>query len=153
MNLVEVANRDTEMPSWEQDVSSVCLAVLDALGVDCWELSVLFCSDQIIRELNRQYRGKDEPTDILSFSQMEDNHEGLSSGEINPAGDLVISLETTSRYCSQDGVPLELQVKRLLIHGILHLQGMDHEHGEGLMNNDMIKLQEKLLDELEESLV
>ena len=148
MNLVETRATEIDPPSWQSRVTHLCQAVLDAIDVDGWELSVLFCTDKTIRQLNRDYRGKDEATDVLSFSQLE-GEPGPNPFETEQAGDLVISLETTQRDCAQLGIELEEQVKRLLIHGILHLHGMDHESDTGAM----IELQERLYGEIEESLI
>lgn len=87
-------------------------ALLRHLGLGSAELSVVVCDDAFIHALNRQWRGKDAPTDVLSFPMEE---EGL-------LGDVVISLETAAR----DGTP----VRVLLVHGLLHLLGYDHETGE-----------------------
>lgn len=83
-------------------------------------VSVLFCSDARIHELNRIYRSKDKPTDVLSFAMTE---AGFSSS----LGDLVISTETTIKQAKEYGVSREAETVRLMSHGILHLLGYDHE--------------------------
>jgi probable rRNA maturation factor len=148
LNLIETTSTDIEPPPWQGRVAPLCEAVLDALSVDGWELSVLLCSDKTIRRLNRDYRQKDEPTDVLSFSQLEGDPDP-NPFDRKQAGDLVISLETTDRDCAQLGIEREEQVKRLLIHGILHLHGMDHQSDTGAM----IELQERLYEDIEESLI
>jgi probable rRNA maturation factor len=97
--------------------------VLEALGLASEELSLFLVGDGEIRELNRAYRGKDRPTDVLSFSLREGRF-----GEITPAlGDVVISLDTAARQAEERGLGLGEEVDRLLVHGILHLAGYDHE--------------------------
>lgn len=79
--------------------------------------------DAEIHALNRDYRGKDRPTDVLSFSLREGE-----SGEMSAAlGDVVISLDTAVRQAAENGFTLAEEVDRLFIHGILHLAGYDHE--------------------------
>jgi probable rRNA maturation factor len=95
---------------------------LDSTGAD---LSVVLTSDDQIRELNREWRGKDRATDVLSFSQIEG--EGPAARRV--LGDVVISLDTAARQAAELGHDLEHEVSRLLVHGVLHLLGYDHERG------------------------
>lgn len=74
--------------------------------------------------MNREYRGKDRPTDVLSFSQTEGDFPGV---EPDILGDVVISIDTAGRQAEDKGVSLEREIDILLIHGILHLAGYDHE--------------------------
>ena len=88
------------------------------------ELSLVLCDDAFIQPLNRDWRGKDSATDVLSFPQGE----GEAAGE--PAlGDLVISVETAARAATELGHSLSEELKVLLVHGVLHLIGHDHEQG------------------------
>jgi probable rRNA maturation factor len=97
--------------------------VLEALGLDASELSVSLVGDAEIRRLNRRYRGKDRPTDVLSFSLREGEFGDVATS----IGDVVISLETAKRQALENGFTLHEEVDRLLVHGILHLAGYDHE--------------------------
>jgi probable rRNA maturation factor len=86
------------------------------------ELSVLLTGDEHIRAMNFQFRGLDKPTDVLSFpSVMEEG------------GDLAISLETAAVQAAAHGHELQTEVKVLILHGLLHLAGYDHEHDRGQM--------------------
>ena len=87
------------------------------------ELSVLLCDDETIHALNRDYRGMDKPTDVLSFSMREGEF-----GELHPEllGDVVISLETARRQAAEHGRTIAQEVTYLLAHGLLHLLGYDH---------------------------
>ena len=97
--------------------------VLDALELGAAELSLSLVRDAEIRRLNREYRRKDRPTDVLSFSLREGQ-----GGEVSRSmGDVVISLETAARQAAENGFTLAEEVDRLLVHGILHLAGYDHE--------------------------
>jgi len=115
-----------EFPSIKVDARKVKRhigKVLVALDCNEHEISILFVGDQGIRELNHQFRGIDRPTDVLSFPQ-------ILEGEVPVAlvlGDVAISLETAHRQSEEHGLSLEEELTLLLIHGILHLLGYDHE--------------------------
>jgi len=81
------------------------------------EVSLSLIGDAEMRRLNRQWRGKNEPTDVLSFPLKESQH----------LGDVVISLETARRQAREGGWTLVLELRRLLAHGLLHCAGHDHE--------------------------
>ena len=89
------------------------------------ELSVLLSDDKNIRALNKQYRGQDRATDVLSFSQNDEEEESKPSYHL--MGDVVISAVTAKRQAAEHGLTLEEEIVLLLIHGILHLLGFDHE--------------------------
>lgn len=92
------------------------------------EISVLFVNDRRMGELNLQYRGKDKTTDVLSFSQLETitpNSEFLTPNFV--LGDIVINLPQAKRQALEQGLTLYAEVSWLLIHGLLHLLGYDHE--------------------------
>jgi probable rRNA maturation factor len=95
-----------------------------AVGIE-GEVHVLLADDKTLRRLNRQFRGKDRATDVLSFPAVE-------SGA-GVAGDLAISLETAARQAKQYGHSLRDEVRVLLLHGVLHLAGFDHERDRGEM--------------------
>jgi rRNA maturation RNase YbeY len=97
------------------------LALLDESGA---ELSVALVGDAEIRRLNRDYRRKDAPTDVLAFAMREGLHADVHAGVL---GDVVISLDTAARQAAARGVPIADEVRVLLAHGVLHLLGYDHE--------------------------
>ncbi len=90
------------------------------------EVDVLLTTDAVLRRLNREYRGKDEATDVLSFPAPEEI-------AMERAGDLAVSLQTAGRQAKEHGHALEAEVRVLLLHGLLHLSGMDHEVDRGEM--------------------
>ena len=90
------------------------------------EPDVLLTGDQAIRRLNREFRGKNKATDVLSFP-------ALPEFAAVHGGDLAISLETAERQAAEHGHPLATEVRVLLLHGMLHLHGMDHETDTGEM--------------------
>lgn len=101
--------------------------VLALLGHRKSELSLALVDDREIRELNRTHRGKDRATDVLSFSLVEGDH-ALHRGDL--LGDVVISLDTARRQARARHKSLDEEVARLMIHGVLHLIGHDHEVDE-----------------------
>ncbi len=90
------------------------------------ELSIVITDDAGIRELNGQYRNRPEPTNVLAFPMQEGEFSGIHPDIL---GDVVISMETAAREASDLGTTVEARFKFLLIHGILHLFGYDHEAG------------------------
>ena len=92
------------------------------------DVSVLLTTDNEVQALNRTFRRKNKPTDVLSFPAPP---EFVASGEL--AGDLAVSIETAGRQADAFGHSLLLEVKILLLHGLLHLAGFDHETDEGQM--------------------
>jgi probable rRNA maturation factor len=94
------------------------------------EVSVLLTTDTAIRRLNRQFRGKNKATDVLSFPA-EGPIPGSSAEEI--AGDLAISIPTALRQAAGQGHSLSTEIKVLILHGLLHLAGYDHENDSGRM--------------------
>jgi probable rRNA maturation factor len=99
-------------------------AVLDALGEGDSELSIALVDDAAIRALNAQWRGLSRATDVLSFSQLEGD---FSDHRGRLLGDVVISVETAAAQAAERHRSLDETVTRLLIHGVLHLLGHDHE--------------------------
>ncbi len=129
--------------------------VLTSLDCNEHEISILFFGDQGIRKLNRQFRGIDRPTDVLSFPQLSEGGTAESCGGALVMGDIVVSLETARRQSEDHGLSLGEELTLLLIHGILHLLGYDHEisdHEEERMRKktrelfEMIYSDKKLAD-------
>jgi probable rRNA maturation factor len=96
---------------------------LEVLGLSKVELSIALVSDPQIKRLNKLYRNKDKPTDVLSFPIGEKVEDWLI------LGDIVISVDTAKRQAKELGHSLEEELKRLLVHGLVHLLGYDHELG------------------------
>jgi probable rRNA maturation factor len=89
-------------------------------------LSVLFIGDQAMRTLNRTWRGKDRTTDVLSFSLREGSFPHIRPEML---GDIVICIPEAVRQADEAGHPLAIEIERLLVHGLVHLLGYDHERG------------------------
>lgn len=106
------------------DVAREARAVLRAMNEHDAELSVSLVDDAEIHRLNRDYRHKDKPTDVLAFALREG---ALMPGTERVLGDVIISLDTALRQAAQRRREVGAEVRTLLIHGILHLLGYDHE--------------------------
>ena len=142
MNEVEISVEGIGTPTWLERARDFALAVLAQQGRDGWDLSLLICDDAFIRGLNKQYRDKDEATDVLSFEQ-GDTYRSVDGTERFLAGDIVISLDALSRNAEEFGISRDEELRRLITHGILHLSGMDHEDNDP--SRPMLLLQEEIL--------
>ena len=141
MNRVFFNTQGTTLPPWIPAAGDFVKAVLKSLGLKNWELSVLLCDNSYIKSLNARYRNKDEPTDVLSFPL----------GEAGPggrflAGDIVVSLDALEENTRFFDVSGDEELRRLLIHGILHLAGYEHETNDA--KEPMLEIQEKILAQL-----
>jgi probable rRNA maturation factor len=147
VNVVEVSSEGLDRPPSSELVTSFAHAVLDHLGCDDWELSLHLCDADQIRALNTRYRNKDEATDVLSFSQTESRDEIIFPDTIQGVrGDLVVAVPIVQAQAHEFGVSADEELRRVIVHGILHLNGMDHD-----TNNDheeMLELQERILEEV-----
>lgn len=119
---------------------AVAIAALERLNVASGEIGVLICDDATIRSLNRHFRHSDAATDVLSFA----------SGDAQPdgdcyLGDIAISLETATRQAAERGVGITRELETLLLHGVLHLCGFDHEVDHGEMDAIETELRRDLL--------
>jgi probable rRNA maturation factor len=103
------------------------------------QVTVLLTSDAAMRDLNARFRGKNQPTDVLSFRS-----EHFVRGTENVAGDVAISVETAIRQCGEQGHSLGAELKVLMLHGLLHLAGHDHETDAGEMRRRERSLRARL---------
>lgn len=117
-----------------EDIASTALAAMDYKSGQ--ELSIVLCDDAFIKTLNHEYRGKDKATNVLSFPQNED---GL-------LGDIVLAYETVNKESTAQNKSFEDHMTHLIIHGLLHLMGHDHEedHEANAMEALEIEILEKM---------
>jgi probable rRNA maturation factor len=124
---------------------------------DGGEIAVAFVSDRRMRELNKFFRGKDVTTDVLSFPHEPHEFEAVQSESFSPVnyerdesrilkflGDIVISAEQAAKQASANGLSLEIEIKQLILHGLLHLCDYDHESDKGEMNARELELRRDL---------
>ncbi len=129
----------------KSDIERWALEAFSALNLQGVELSVYITDDEEIRELNKTYRKKDKPTDVLSFPVNE------TINGLRILGDVVISQDTAERQARELGHSLRDEIKRLLIHGIVHLLGYDHEKG-GEEEKKFFEMENYLLNKLSKAL-
>ncbi len=103
--------------------------------------TIAFVSDRKMRELNKTFRGKNSTTDVLSFPFESDEFDF----DTDNLGDIVISIEQAQKQAAENNLDLETEIKQLILHGILHLCGYDHETDKGEMNRRELELRDKLL--------
>ncbi|HUR99963.1 MAG TPA: rRNA maturation RNase YbeY [Pyrinomonadaceae bacterium] len=104
------------------------------------DFSIAFVSDRRMKELNSFFRGKDSTTDVLSFPHEADEFDP----DVSNLGDIVISVEQAERQARENGLTLQAEIKQLILHGVLHLSGYDHETDNGEMNKKELQLRRKL---------
>lgn len=135
MQLETSVEADWPAPTdWEalaDEALAAIVRVAPELGNPRVCVSVQFADDAEVHELNREWRGKDKPTNVLSFPML--SRESLLAlspdGPPELLGDLVLALETCGREAAEKGIALEAHATHLIIHGLLHLAGLDHETG------------------------
>ena len=117
-------------------------AILDALGCPEKELSILLVDDLQIADLNTTYLNREGPTNVIAFPMQEGEFADISPDLL---GDVVISVDTAEREGAAAGMDVETRTVELLVHGVLHLMGYDHEHDE----EEARRMEEKSLAVLE----
>jgi probable rRNA maturation factor len=120
---------------WDALAASAAIAaaaVAPELANDRLCTSLLFTSDAAVRDLNREWRGKDKPTNVLSFPMLErgDLLDLPAEGPPELLGDIALAHETCAREAAEKGAALTDHAAHLIVHGLLHLAGHDHETGE-----------------------
>lgn len=153
MNRVYVAMQEgIDEPDWFESVEPFVNKVMGELKFDGEEISMLLCNDTYMQELNKTYRNIDSTTDVLSFENDEEYED--EEGKWKCAGDIVISLDTLPVNAEYFNESRNDEFKRLIVHGLLHLNGMDHgeEHIEKGVQPvcEMLVLQEKVLEKLKD---
>ncbi len=139
--MVEVINQQRKIKIETKDFEDFANIATKKIadGKNC---TIAFVSDSKIKELNKIFRNKNYATDVLSFPYEPDQFDFLETE--NFIGDITISLETAQRQAVENSLPLEIEIKQLILHGILHLLGYDHESDGGEMNELELKWRNKL---------
>jgi len=131
--MIEVVNRQRRLQVDTRTWSTFAAKALAAIGDNEASATIAFVSDKKIRELNRQFRGIDKATDVLSFP---------SDGP--DLGDIAVSVDTAAAQAKENGLKLDEEIAQLILHGLLHLSGYDHETDNGEMNRLELRLRKKL---------
>jgi len=153
MNRVFIAMQEgVDEPDWFENLEPFVQKALTELKFDGEEISMLLCNDTYMQELNKNYRNIDSTTDVLSFENDEEYED--EEGLWKCVGDIVISLDTLPVNADYFEESRNDELKRLIVHGLLHLNGMDHgeEHIEKGTAPvcEMLVLQEKVLEKLKD---
>lgn len=101
--------------------------VLKEYGLEEGEINIVLAGNRELQRLNRQYRGKDAPTDVLSFAMLEKGGPAAAGDGAQMLGDVYISLDKAGEQAAEAGHPLHREILILAIHGLLHLIGYDHQ--------------------------
>ena len=129
-----------KQPKTATIVKSAILAAAKAVSTSRAELAIVLCNDSAIKALNRDWRGQDAPTNVLSFPAATPGKKQHASPYI---GDVVIAYETTAREAAAEGKPFKHHLAHLAVHGFLHLLGYDHENDRDARK--MERLERKIL--------
>ena len=119
-----------------------CLA---GKNFDELEVDFVFCDDEFIKKINNDYRGKDCPTDVISFALFCDDNNSVVLNNIN-LGEIIVSVETAHKQAKENNHSLDFEIYYLICHGFLHLLGFDHMTDEEY--NFMVYVQNMVMKEL-----
>ncbi len=139
--MIEVGNF-TDFKVLEKEIRDIGGSVLKEEDKENFDLTLLFVSSERIREINRKYRKKDKPTDVLSFERSEDFI--LPPGQEKNLGEVIICPEQVAINAKNFNIDFREEIIRVALHGILHLLGYDHEEDEG----EFFKKQKLYIDTL-----
>jgi len=143
MNHVELISELPEPPPESDSLKDFVLSILEKLGKNDWQMGLVITDDNGIQNYNRLWRNIDKATDVLSFVQDDGEAVPRMPGMPKEAGDIIISLESVVNNSGEWDTSYDEELRRVVIHGILHLDGMDHPGDD--YNTGMLKLQEELL--------
>jgi len=138
--MIEVVNRQRKKKIEPEEWTTIASEMLKAIGKPQSSATVAFVSDTKIRELNRRFRGIDSATDVLSFPDAvaERQRQGQN------LGDIAVSVERADLQAKENGLRFDEEISQLILHGLLHLCGYDHETDNGEMNRLELRLRKKL---------
>jgi probable rRNA maturation factor len=139
--MIEVVNRQRKVRMDDERWRAFGERALKVVPANGAGATVAFVSDRLMRELNRRWRGRRGTTDVLSFPSGQEEFE---KGEGLSLGDVVISVEQAARQAAEHGLDFEGEVRQLILHGLLHLCGYDHERDGGEMNALELRLRRRL---------
>jgi probable rRNA maturation factor len=134
--MIEAVNRQRKRKIDTQAWEMFATRAAGAIGKSGSSATIAFVSDKTIRQLNRQFRAVDKSTDVLSFPAEDEDKTNL--------GDIAISVDTATKQAKENGLTFDKEVAQLILHGLLHLCGYDHETDDGEMNRLELRLRKKL---------
>lgn len=139
--MIEVVDRQRKLKLDCEHWQEFAAKALRVLPANAPGVTVAFVSDRAMRELNRRWRGRSGTTDVLSFPAAQDEFE---KSEGLTMGDVVISVDQAARQAAENKLSFDEEIAQLIVHGLLHLCGYDHETDNGEMNRLELRLRRKL---------
>lgn len=140
MNRIAISSEEVPLPAWAGRARLFIDKTLRLLGHKTWNVSLLICGDSFIKNLNLRYRGTNEATDVLSFCLDE------------KTGDIALSLDSLKSNAEYFNVCEDEELKRLIVHALLHIEGRDHATSDISME-PMLIFQEELLLKLQKECI
>ena len=134
--MIEAVNRQRKIKIDTKAWETFAARAAAAIGKADSSATIAFVSDKAIRQLNLQFRGVDKATDVLSFPADDADGSNL--------GDIAISVDTAAMQAKENALTFDGEVAQLILHGLLHLSGYDHETDDGEMNRLELRLRRKL---------
>ena len=141
ISMIEVINRQRQHKVHAKRWREFGEKALQAIGANGRGATLVFVGDEAIRKLNRQFRGKDNATDVLSFPSEAEPFEVENRKHL---GEVVISVQSAAAQAKRNGLSLSSEVEQLILHGLLHLCGYDHETDKGEMSRLELRLRKQL---------
>jgi probable rRNA maturation factor len=139
--MIEIVNRQRSRRIDEDKWREFAERALLAIGSAKHDATIVFVGDDAIKKLNRRFRGKSLATDVLSFPTAAEPFEVENGSHL---GDVVISVERAAAQAKANGLSFSSEIEQLILHGLLHLCGYDHETDNGKMNRLELKLRKRL---------
>jgi len=139
--MIEIVNRQRRRKINTRRCREFGERALRTIRKDKPDVTIVFVSDEAIKKLNRKYRGKNYATDVLSFQAGAEPFEAEHRKHL---GDVLISVERAAAQAKQNGLSFAGEIEQLILHGLLHLCGYDHEKDDGEMNRLELKLRKRL---------
>jgi probable rRNA maturation factor len=139
--MIEVVSRQRQRKMDCERWQAFSERALKAIGKDTGDVTIAFVSDRQIKQLNKRFRGFDKATDVLSFPAETDEFD--EGGQRN-LGDVAISVQRADSQAKENRLSYEQEIAQLILHGLLHLCGYDHETDDGEMNRLEMQLRKKL---------
>src|SRR5437762_1040925 len=137
--MIDIVNRQRRRKINQKHWRDFAARAIEAIGNRHKTVTIVFVSDSAIRKLNKQFRDTDRVTDVLSFPAEPEHFENQSS-----LGEIVISTDRAGAQAKTNGLSLQNEIEQLILHGLLHLCGYDHETDNGEMTRLELKLRKKL---------
>lgn len=133
--MIEAVNRQRKRKIDTRTWETFGARAAEAVGKAGSAATIAFVSDRAMQQLNQQFRGVNKATDVLSFPAEDDD---------STLGDIAISVDTAAAQAKENGLTFDEEVAQLILHGLLHLSGYDHETDNGEMNRLELRLRRKL---------